>query len=234
MRYKVNGKTVFAEHAALSASQPANWLVQWITYLPNRLTALDYGCGRLRYATHLANRVKSVTAVDSYAQLSRVMTIYGEKCTVIEYVGKHHKNINVVYAEDFNEQHRYDFALCVNVLSSVPGEEWRKRICDSIYDALSPGGVALFVNQHRNSYFKQYRYRDGAKRHFDGWLIPHDRGYWFYGLVHPKSLCDLLQKSCFNIHTSGCCGESGFALCTKGIANEWLDRMPDPRRVWRG
>jgi len=231
MRYRVDGRTVYAEQAAISASQPARWLVSWISCLPPKLRCLDYGCGRLRYATHLAARAENTTVVDSSAQLARVMTIHGEICTIPEFAKRHHRNMRVIAARAFDERVFYDLAICVNVLSSIPNLRRRRQVCRRIYEALVPGGAALFVNQHRNSYFKQYANRESAKRHLDGWLIPHDHGYWFYGLIPPAALCDMVSKSGLSVQLSGCCGESGFALCTRGQANKWLHLMPDPRRV---
>lgn len=215
----------------MSASQPARWVLSWIRALPDDLICLDYGCGRLRYTKHLASQTASATAVDSRAQLSRVMTIYGERCTILEFVARHGTRINILPAEDFDLKSQFDFAICINVLSSIPSIRWRRQVLRSIHSALVPGGGALFANQHRNSYFRGYPGRLGAKRHLDGWLIPHDHGLWFYGLIPADPLCEMLTGIGFSTIYSGCRGQSAFAFCSKGEPNTWLHRMPDPRRI---
>ena len=231
MRYRIDSQTVYAERAALSASRPALWLLAWIHQLPKHLKCLDYGCGRLRYSTHLANRVAATTVVDSRAQLSRTMTIHGQKCTIPEYVAQHIPTMNVVPAEDFDAESQFDCAICINVLSSIPSFRYRKEVCRSILRAVTPGGAVLFVNQHRNSYFKQYAERPGARQHLDGWLVPHGHGLSFYGLIPVDRLQDIINSCGWSLVASGCRGQSAFAFCSKGEASSWIHLMPDPRRL---
>lgn len=215
MRYKAKGHIIDAEHAALSSERGAKWLLDWIARLEPHYCALDYGCGRLRYSLPLAKRCKSVMIVDSERQFSRTMTIHGVATTIPEFVADHSHCIAAKTVPEFEDENTYDFALCVNVLSSVPSHRSRYEILRTLIRALKPGGVALVINQHRNSYFKSYAARKDVLPCLDGWLVPVKGRMTFYGLIHPIDLATRCKKIGILVVKQGCKGESGYVLLEK-------------------
>jgi 2-polyprenyl-3-methyl-5-hydroxy-6-metoxy-1,4-benzoquinol methylase len=231
MRYAANGYDVHAEHAALSSERGARWLLDWITDLDSTYTALDYGCGRLRYSLALARACHSVTVVDSRRQFSRSMVIHGQKTTIPDFARDNSQNIHSCVAEEFSDLDSYDLALCVNVLSSIPNQRSRNIVMRTILRSLKMTGVALFVNQHRNSYFRSYNERKDVKSYFDGWLIPNRGKICFYGLIHPDSLAKKCRKIGYHVMKSGCKGESGYVLCAKHNGQQGTGSNAPKRRV---
>lgn len=231
MRYAAKGHTVDAEHAALSSERGAKWLLDWIALLDPAYRTLDFGCGRLRYSLPLAMRCKSVTIVDSQRQFDRRMTIHGVKASIPEYVASHKNKISTKTVEEFEDEDTYDFSLCVNVLSAVPSQRARNKILRTLIRALKPGGVALIINQHRNTYFKSYGIREDVIPHLDGWLVPVKGRTCFYGLIHPHDLAERCKKIGIEVVKHGCKGESGYVLLEKrngqqGTGGNALSRVP--------
>ena len=83
MRYVVRGLEIRTENAAKPIGRASRWVLKWIEGLPSNAVALDYGCGNLRYTVPLAERVRSVYAVDSEYQVRRVQKLgdsYSDLC----------------------------------------------------------------------------------------------------------------------------------------------------------
>ena len=68
MIYRAKGHTIHSENAAKSPLQVSKYLVDWIKAREKVNSALDYGCGKLRYGVHLLK----VIFVGGVASISRV------------------------------------------------------------------------------------------------------------------------------------------------------------------
>jgi hypothetical protein len=85
MRYKVRDLEIRTENAAKPISQASQGVLSWIAAQDLIEDALDYGCGKLRYAGALAEKCRRLTLVDSSEQLCRLQLIAEERTTVKEY-----------------------------------------------------------------------------------------------------------------------------------------------------
>lgn len=181
MNYKINGIIIRSENAAKPHTMPSNYLCKYIKNTIKNGSALDFGCGKLRYSEQLANKFKTVTFLDSRKQLERVQIIRGVQTTIPEYVAKNYKNANVVPFESIGKiANHYDFILCANVLSAIPCKSTIFKVISAIRELLKNDGEAMIVNQYKSSYFK--RYESGIK-HLHGYIYQNSRNASYYGLL---------------------------------------------------
>ena len=210
MQYKVGNSIIKTENAAKPASQASSYLMTLLDEMDPVNTALDYGCGKLRYSPALKSRCKHLTLVDSEIQIGRTQMIRGEKCNVREYVKRYMKSTRVISVDEFrSEMKKYSLVLCANVLPVIPIEEERELVLQSLFRAVSPVGVCLFITQYRNSYFKEIQRSDKAQDHLDGWIVQSRRGPAYYGILGPEKLTGLVTKVGFaikeqTIHEGSC------------------------------
>ena len=176
MRYKVKGIEIRSENAARSGSQASRFVLEWINSNEIVKSALDYGCGKLRYSIKLSRHCNRLTLVDSEIQLNRIQRIGGELTTIRDYVDNYLKNARVLTIEEFFiDPEEYDLVLCANVLSTIPIPSVRSKVLRRLYHVLSVNGICLFVTQFRNSYFKKISLSNGAFNHLDGWILKSSR-----------------------------------------------------------
>lgn len=216
MHYSVLGNTVCTERTAKPKKQASSYLSFWIRNHAQVHSALDYGCGRLRYASDLASIASSVTLVDSDEQLSRTQTLGGSQTTLRDYVnaqmhGTRLQSIREFYADE----RKYDFVLCANVLPMIPNARVRACVLRSLSVRLKKKGECLFVSQFRNSYFKEIQHFPGATRYLDGWAVirPKQRSTYF-GIMPAKKVEVLVKKNGFRVVDSWIKGQSAYVLCT--------------------
>ena len=217
MHYTVNGLLIRAENAAKPVSQPNSFVIEYIARLTGGLTVLDYGCGRFRYTIPLAKMADEVVAVDSEFQLGRMQIIAGEETNLRAYAAEHLPNVTVsdVAARSW-QRRRYDFALCTNVLSTVPFPKIRLSILREIRACLRSGtGQVLVSTQFRNTYFKTYASNPSATKHGDGWLIRSRHGAAFYGIIDKDGLAQLCRGAGLTVTESFVKGESAYVLATR-------------------
>ena len=196
MRYTVRGLEIRSENAAKPASSAGRWMLDWIRTLPRKTTALDLGCGKLRYTIPLAKHISSVTAVDSKVQLDRKQLLFGKVRSVREYVSTTLRNVQISALEDPAWRHRrYQIVLCTNVLSAVPCRKSRKAILRAAAACLAPRGRLLITTQYRNSHFDGWKATRSAVRYLDGFLVQGKRGASFYGLLDAATLAKLCRAS---------------------------------------
>ncbi len=110
---------------------------------------------------------------------------------------------------------RYDFILCANVLSAVPSHTARSRRLRSLREGLRPRGRLLAVTQYTNSCLSAYASDRRAERFLDGYLIRSSRGTFFFRVIPPASLANMLH-----VLDAGRVGQAAYALCA-----------PRPRRL---
>lgn len=213
MRYKVKGLEIRSENAAKPMSMAAKPLVAWIHKQSRVTRALDYGCGKLRYAPALATRCHELTLVDSAIQIDRVQSVDGTQTTVRQYAAQKWRHARVLSIEKFEEDNlKYDLALCANVLSTIPNARVRSHVLRRLLSALAPDGKCLFVAQYQNSYFKDALSSPNALQRLDGWVLKSSRGNSYYGLLNKEKLESLIERHGFLVFQSWRNGQSAYVL----------------------
>jgi hypothetical protein len=213
VHYKAAGFEIRSENAAKPISQPSTYLRDWLLSQPAVSTALDYGCGKLRYTGYLVRVAESVTVVDSEIQLSRVQTIAGQQTSIREFVARRWPNVRAYNISEFSRVPlRFELALCANVLSAIPQKGLRIEAIRAIASRLNRIGVGLFAVQSRNSYFKAWASDPKARPYGDGWLVPSDGRASFYGIITRLKLERLVSESGMHVAKSWVHGESSYVL----------------------
>ncbi|SFR37392.1 Methyltransferase domain-containing protein [Marinobacter gudaonensis] len=208
MRYLVDGVEIRSENAAKPASQKSAAVDFYLASLEGRPKLLDFGCGKLRYSDTLVEVASTVTFVDSFVQLNREQVVRGGKTTVRAFVRSNYSNCQTISSEEIdNHFEKYDVVTCTNVLSAIPCPATLTQVVGSIRRLLKAGGMAVFVNQHRSSYFKRYEL---GERLLYGYLYEGKRGYSYYGILGKKNIENLLRENGFYINRSWCAGETTF------------------------
>lgn len=208
MRYDISGKLLKSENAAKPHSQKSGVVVDYLLSHSNKKNILDYGCGKLRYSDTLINLSSNITFVDSEIQLSRQQMVRGTKTTVHDYVSKNYSNCRTLSVEKISEHDsRYELITCTNVLSAIPCINALNEALKQIKRLLHRDGVAVFINQHRSSYFKKY---ESGSKHLHGFLYNGRRGTSYYGILNKQDTEDLLKNNGFIIKKSWCSGESNY------------------------
>lgn len=213
MRYKISGKTLKTENAAKPHTQKSGEVVKYLLSQSKKRSILDYGCGKLRYSDVLAQLSDSITFVDSEIQLSRQQIVRGKKTSVRDFIKSHYDNCKTLPVESIAKHNStYEFITCTNVLSAIPCQKSLDEALDQIYRLLHQNGTAIFINQHRSSYFKKYL---AGTKHLYGHLYDGAKGTSYYGILDKKSTEDLLKKNKFTIKKSWCRGESTYIEACK-------------------
>ena len=193
MHYIVNDWIVKSEYAAKSQKEPNQFVLDYISQLPIESCVLDYGCGKLRYAIPLAERVKQVVAVDSNEQLQ---LIYNSSINIASF-----NNLRIMSLDSPEWiDSRYDVVFCTNVLSAIPYESERIQLLNNAKAVLKPDGHLFLTVQYHNSYFSQYQYRKDTVKCNDGWLIQNKslNRCSFYALLNADYLTTLCRSVGFN------------------------------------
>lgn len=213
MRYKIDTVEIRSENSAKPISQPSRKLIEWLSQMEPVDYALDYGCGKLRYTAYLAARSKHLTLVDSRVQLDRVQVLGREATTIRQFSAARWPHVKILDVDEFQtDSHRYDFALCANVLSAIPEEATRDKLLVTIRSVLSDRGKCLFVNQYSNSYFREIVRSGKAIPHLDGWLLSTSRGTFYYGALGKEQISTLLYKQGYSVVESWKHGQSAYVL----------------------
>lgn len=215
MRYRAKGLIIRSENAAKPGSQASRQLINWITNTNKVSTALDYGCGKLRYSKYLLDSCDHLTLVDSDTQLKRTQMILSEKTTICQYIADHWPDARALTIDQFkNDREKYDLILCANVLSAAPSKGIRRRITAGLLESLNDNGKCLFVVQYRNSEFVKMKNRGTSIDHYDGWIVQGSRGNFFYGLIPPNRLNAMVRRAGFRIVESWSHDGSAYVVCT--------------------
>ncbi len=208
MRYKIKGKEIRTENAAKPSSQKSSVVDDYIGGILNKPSILDFGCGKLRYSDTLASVASKVTFVDSEIQLNREQVVRGERTTVKNYVKSNYSGCKTVPYESLDKHRsKYDVITCTNVLSAIPCKRMITDVLEHIIRLLKKDGVAIFVNQHRSSYFSKYE--TGAKI-LHGYLYSGSKGSSYYGILDTPVIERLLKKHEYEIIKTWVVGESTF------------------------
>ncbi|PAU53562.1 methyltransferase domain-containing protein [Pseudomonas sp. PICF141] len=208
MRYLVNGTLIRSENAAKPHTQKSKPVEDYLLCRGKAHSILDFGCGKLRYSDTLTKIATSVTFVDSQIQLSRKQIIRDEQTSVTEFVSKNYPHCKTVPFEKLQEhQEQYNLITCTNVLSAIPCSETLSNVILNIKKLLSRDGVAVFINQHRSSYFKKF---ESGKKHLNGYIYKNQKSTTYYGIFNKTNTQELLLDNGFEIIKSWCVGESTF------------------------
>jgi hypothetical protein len=216
VHYRANGYIVRSENAAKPATQPSGYVVELLQDLAGVSHALDYGCGKLRYAVHLKQLAKKLTLVDSEIQLSRSQVVCGETTTIRDYAAANWESVRVINHLDFREDRsRYGFILCANVLSTIPHLRTRKTIAQLLAQRLTSRGRCLFICQYTNSYFSTQMEDRTVKKFGDGFIKGRPENASFYGLIKPPQLKKLVVDSQMAIEKAWIHDQSGYVIATR-------------------
>lgn len=208
MRYLVNGTFIRSENAAKPHTQKSKSVEDYLLCSGRTQSILDFGCGKLRYSDTLMKIATCVTFVDSEIQLSRTQMIRGEKTSVTDFVSKNYPHCKTVPFEQIHEhQEQYNLITCTNVLSAIPCPQTLSNVISNIKKLLSRDGVAVFINQHRSSYFKKF---ETGKKHLNGYIYNNQKSTTYYGIFNKTITQELLLDHDFEIIKSWCVGESTF------------------------
>ena len=217
MRYRIKGIEIRSENAAKPAADAAAPLVEWLLSRDKTPSALDYGCGKLRYTHQLAQRSKHIGIVDSEIQLTRTQRIDGVYTSVEEYAKKTWPSCTIQHLKDFWKKSGrcYHLVLCANVLSAIPCPKTRAKSLRAIHAALEHEGHVLFINQHTNSYFTEVRRRSSTRSHLDGWIAESGTGASYYGILNKDSVGKLASRFGFSVEEAWINGQSNYVLAGK-------------------
>jgi hypothetical protein len=216
VHYRAKGLEIRSENAAKPMTKPASPLRHWLGEIQEVSTALDYGCGKLRYSGALARKCSTLTLVDSEVQLSREQQLGRTRSTVRQYARRHWPKCRVLNIDQFGRDRRtYDFVLCANVLSAIPDKRVRSITLLKIASVLGKAGRCLFVAQYRNSYFKKVAASPNAIAHLDGWILETRRGAFYFGTLNKQRLTNLLIRHDFLIEKEWIEGESAYVLARR-------------------
>jgi 2-polyprenyl-3-methyl-5-hydroxy-6-metoxy-1,4-benzoquinol methylase len=216
MRYELKGLVIRTENAAKPATQPSQWVLEQLKQLQKNITALDYGCGKFRYTIPLSRAAKSVAAVDSDVQINRIQQVGGKRTSLREYARNHLKNVGVHRINcKIWQRRKYDFVICINVLSAIPTSAARQQVLKRIRTVLKPGGIVLVTTQFRNTHFNHWCVNPCATRIRDGWLVQGTRGASFYGILPPQKLKRYCEDAGLAVKQFGSHGEMAFVFATQ-------------------
>jgi SAM-dependent methyltransferase len=233
MRYKAAGLEVRSENAAKPSTSAGRWVLSWIETLPREVRALDLGCGKLRYTKPLAERVISVTAVDSPVQINRKQRLFGRTSSVREYAAKSLPNVRIRTTQDRDwRRDRYDVVVCTNVLSAIPCRKTRIGLVRQAARLLSRSGRFLLTTQYRNSHFRLWESDARARPYLDGFIVNGRRGASFYALLDAEDLKDLCATKEIKVLSSGHVGELAYVLaCRRRRSQTRRIRKSPPRNI---
>ncbi len=205
-----------SENAAKPVVQPSKYLLGLLDrYSPMR-DALDFGCGKLRYAVHLARLAENLTLVDSEIQLCRIQVVDGKPTTIRDFAKVRWQHATVLNAEEFRRcRQRFDFALCANVLSTIPRVSVRKTVIGQIGQRLKSRGCCLFVCQYTNSYFREQMAAPNVTKYGDGFIKGTKQNASFYGLINPTALVKLVTSTGMAVVESWRHDQSGYVLARR-------------------
>jgi SAM-dependent methyltransferase len=214
MRYNLPefGLEVRSEYAAKPTKFRSKYLLDWLTSYQRVETAVDYGCGRLRYSIPLTAVADKVIAVDSVVQLERMQIIDGGHTNVRQYASEK-PSIRVFDIERFaTSTIMADLVICINVLSAIPFETDRLAAVSRVARHLRPDGRCLFVVQHRNSDFNRVLRSGAAREYRDGYIIEYKKRASFYGLLNRDYIGKLMGSSGLSVESAFIRGQSTYVL----------------------
>lgn len=214
MHYKIKDINIKSENSAKSVQQSSNYLVSWLLNHDRVDSALDYGCGKLRYTGYLSTISSSLAITDSLIQLNRRQRINRIETTVREYVKIQWPTCVIYDLETFwsGIHEKYNFILCANVLSAIPSAKIRAKSLKAIHSALAENGELLVVNQHTNSYFTKIRNQHTSMEHLDGWIAQSKSGCSYYGILDKDITVSLLKRYGFAVIKGWNHGQSNYVL----------------------
>lgn len=213
MRYSIGERVVRSENAARPAEKPCRDLVVWLQRNGPWRDALDYGCGKLRYARVLVERCERLTVVDSEVQLDRTQVIFSDLTSVRDYVSKEWKRARALGLAEFAaDRRRYDFVLCANVLSAIPQRQIQRTVIESLRERLRRTGRVLFTAQYTNSYFREVAESGRAIPHLDGWLVDSLRGPAYFGVLNKEAIASLIAPLGVRVVAAWHAGQQAYVL----------------------
>jgi hypothetical protein len=212
MRYKIAPDIeIRTENAAKPEGQASRYLLELLSGLSRAGSTFDYGCGKLRYQTAIAETTDTLAIIDSEIQLSRTQILRAGRRSIRD-IYKQTNRVQVYNDVQFQKLNaQFDRGFCINVLSVIPSYAQRQQVLQAVHGKLRRGGECLFIVQYRNSDFTRMRNMPNARPWLDGFLIDSLRGHSFYGLISPDRLESSLKCAGFCVRETDL--NEGSAYC---------------------
>lgn len=150
-------------------------------------SVIDFGAGRGRHTCTLAAHLGTVTAVELEKNIPALKEGV-EQCK--------RRGLTVWTAGQFGESKRkYDGALIAFVLHTIPREDMRTALLDTLASKLRGKGTLVAVVPGGDSKYRA-KFRDGMRQYGDGWirLYPNDT-FSFYKNYTAAEFDAFLQSS---------------------------------------
>ena len=215
MHYKYQDIVIKSENSAKPISTPSKDILLLFEEFVNKSdTVLDYGCGKLRYTVPLSRMCNKVFGVDSREQLTRTIKISGKPTTLMNYA-KQFKNINLFTIDNQEWMNiKYDKIILSHVLSSIPYEEDRIQIVNTLKDIMDEKSTLLACTNHRMSYFKKWDKSDKVIKYNDGYLIkePHPS---YFGKIDKEKLAGYFKSNGYKILKSFIVEDNSYCICKR-------------------
>lgn len=199
MQYKINGTIIKSENSAKPTYSPSKDMLALLeNYVSKDDELLDFGCGKLRYAIPLSTKVKKVYGVDSYEQINRHIKVNKEKTSVLEISKKFHNIILFDAAMEDWKKRKYDIILLSHVLSSIPDDDDRLNIINSLASVMHEKSILITCTNHRGSIFKKWANSPNIEKYNNGFFIKEPSPSYF-GIIDKKILSSYFTDDVFEI-----------------------------------
>ena len=160
---------------------------------------LDYGCGKLRNATHLLKYGYDVSIADTKKQLSKL-----SEDKVEQY--------NKIYTVDNdNITDKFDVVLCSFVINVIPQETERIKAINNIFKALDVGGCA-YIEVRDKSFIKSAK---TIQPYNDGYILGSGNIRTFQKGFDIEDLKQLIDKTHFKNYIIKKTNGGVMAICNK-------------------
>lgn len=189
MHYEIDGLEVRSENAAKSPARASRFVINWLASHQEGEVAVDYGCGKLRYASYLYSQYPICHFIDSEIQLTREQVISGKVTTVSNEIRSLYPNA-VMHALESTSWRSIstDLIICTNVLSAIPYTESRIDAIKNMRLMMRPSAMLFICVQFRNSHFTRWGQSEKAVKYNDGFLLKRERTASFYACLTTEAL----------------------------------------------
>ncbi len=215
MHYTYNDIIIKAENSAKPLTTPSKEMLNLFSeYISDSDIVLDYGCGKLRYTIPLSKIAKNVIGVDSKEQLGRTIKISRISTTLIDYV-KQFTNIELIpQCSPKWKELTYDKIILSHVLSSIPFEEERIRVINTLRNVMSDSSVLIACTNHRMSYFRKWEHSNKVIKYNDGYLVKEPVASYF-GIIRKERLASYFRSNGFEIINVFIIEDNSYCICKR-------------------
>jgi len=160
------------------------------------------GSGKLRHLEIYERYFKEIFLVDTKFQLTRELTLFGEKTTVKRFIKERQNrsgyNYTVLTATEFEEA-KVEARLLfnVNVLDVVTPRVRKQVLCDASFNLQSEGLGIFIVPRNDSSILKRCK---PENKHLDGHIFSHHGTHTFFkNFQNKEELIEKLERARFKL-----------------------------------